>query len=378
MTIFLTLFFLVYSLLHTYAFMKAKSVLAFNVKAGILVYIFMVIMILSPVIVRAAEKYGLELFARRLAYFSYTWMALIFLFVSASLCIDIYRFTLYLVTAIAHKDPSALIVSARYAFFIPLLLSLIVVTYGFFEARDIRAETVVLKTSKLPKEVASLTIVQISDVHLGLMVREERLRMILDRVKEARPDLLVITGDLVDGQINGLRDLAEPFNEISPRFGKFAVTGNHEFYAGLDKSLDFMKRAGFTPLRGKGITVARLINIAGVDDLTVEYYSPLKNIREKELLSGLPRENFTLLLKHRPIVDEHALGLFDLQLSGHVHKGQIFPFTIATKLYYPHYAGFATLPRGSALYVSRGSGTWGPPIRVLAPPEVTVIKLIAQ
>ncbi len=96
------------------------------------------------------------------------------------------------------------------------------------------------------------------------------------------------------------------------------------------------------------------------------------------MLSGLPREKFTLLLKHRPLLDKEALGLFDFQLSGHVHKGQIFPFSIATWLYYPIDSGIRKLPGNAYLYVSRGSGTWGPPIRFLAPPEVTVIDLMHQ
>ena len=97
----------------------------------------------------------------------------------------------------------------------------------------------------------------------------------------------------------------------------------------------------------------------------------MKNLSETEMLSPLPRDKFVLLLKHRPLVDKDAIGLFDLQLSGHIHKGQIFPFTLLTALYYP-----LTSEKNTALYVSRGSGTWGPPIRFLAPPEVTVIELV--
>jgi predicted MPP superfamily phosphohydrolase len=93
-------------------------------------------------------------------------------------------------------------------------------------------------------------------------------------------------------------------------------------------------------------------------------------------LLKVPSDRFTLLLKHRPAVDRNSLGLFDLQLSGHVHKGQIFPFNLLTYLFYPVRTGYALYPRNSALYVSRGTGTWGPPIRFLAPPEVTVIELI--
>jgi uncharacterized protein len=96
------------------------------------------------------------------------------------------------------------------------------------------------------------------------------------------------------------------------------------------------------------------------------------------LLEKLPRDKFIILMKHRPLVDEEAIVLFDLQLSGHVHKGQIFPFSLITGLYYPAQAGFEKLTDISSLYVSRGSGTWGPPIRFLSPPEVTVIELISD
>jgi predicted MPP superfamily phosphohydrolase len=99
-------------------------------------------------------------------------------------------------------------------------------------------------------------------------------------------------------------------------------------------------------------------------------------MQEHELLSSFSHDTFTILLKHRPAVERESLGLFDLQLSGHVHKGQIWPFNLVTHLFYPVKAGYSRYSHDSSLYVSRGSGTWGPPIRFLAPPEVTVIELV--
>ena len=131
-------------------------------------------------------------------------------------------------------------------------------------------------------------------------------------------------------------------------------------------------------LRGEGLTVAGLINLAGVDDPARLSPGLFKEVTEKELLSGLPREKFTLLLKHRPDVDKDALGLFDLQISGHTHQGQIFPFRLITRLFFPYDGGSFQLPNHSLLHVSRGTGTWGPPIRFLAPPEVTVYELIHE
>ena len=109
-------------------------------------------------------------------------------------------------------------------------------------------------------------IVQISDVHLGLIVRQERLNKILEKVKSAHPDMLVSTGDLVDGQLNSLAGLAELLQEVKPPFGKFAITGNHEFYAGLNQSASFTERAGFKLLRDASVNVAGIVTVAGVDD----------------------------------------------------------------------------------------------------------------
>jgi len=253
---------------------------------------------------------------------------------------------------------------------------MLIAGYGYSDAKNIRIETITIKTSKIPESVGRLRIVQISDVHLGLIIREGRLRNILSRVKEAGPDILVSTGDLVDGQINGLPGLAELFREINPPYGKYAITGNHEFYAGLEQALAFTRKAGFIILRGEAAEIKGLLNIAGVDDPAGRNLGLQRDVDEVKLLSGLSRDRFTLFLKHRPLVNRESTGLFDLQLSGHAHRGQIFPFSILTKLYYPVHAGFASLDNGSRLYVSRGTGTWGPPIRFLSPPEITVIDLV--
>lgn len=378
MILFLMTFFLLYSGMHLYVFLKAREALSFGAEVSIPIIIFMVGMILAPFIIHFSEKHGFESIARDMSYLGYTWMGILFLFISASLIIDIYRFLVYSATFIFQKDLTIISPSARFSFFIPLLLSISIATYGYFEALNIRIEKVTVKTSKIPKGISGFKIVQISDVHLGLIIREERLKRILREVKKVNPDILISTGDLVDGQINRLEGLADLLKEINPRYGKFAITGNHEFYAGLAQALDFTKNAGFSILRGEGVNVSGLINIAGFDDPQGKTYGLYKDISEKELLSGLSPQKFTLLLKHRPVIDKDALGLFDLQLSGHAHKGQIFPFSLITRLYYRHtaHAGHLRLMDNSYLYVSRGAGTWGPPIRFLSLPEVTVIELV--
>lgn len=378
MSLFLASFFLVYSACNFYVFMKAKSALHPGKGASLFMIFFILTMVACPFIVRMSEKSGHESFATIAAYIGYSWLGLVFLFVSASIALEAYRFLLYAAGLLLKKDLSAASVSAQYAFFVPLVLAVSIAIYGFFEAKQIHTEHVLIKTTKLPEGLERFRIAQISDVHLGLIVGEEKLRNILLEVERADPDILVSTGDLVDAEICGTKGFAELLSEINPRYGKFGVTGNHEFYAGLAQSLGCAEKAGITMLRGKALTIEGLINIAGVDDPAARLFKQPTSVSEKDILSPLPSGTFTVLLKHRPAVSKESLGLFDLQLSGHTHKGQIFPFSLVTMLYYPVDNGIRELANGSHLYVSRGAGTWGPPIRFLSPPEVTVIDLIRE
>lgn len=376
MSLFFVSFFTLYGLLHLYVFLKARAALGLHVGAGSIVILFMLLMVAAPVLVRFSESAGLELLARVMAYAGYTWMGVLFLMVCSSIAIDLYRLLVYLVQLVPGIDLSRISFSPRHYFVAIVALSLGITVYGYFEARQIRVERIVIRSPKIPADVSPLRIAQVSDIHIGLIVRHDRLRRIIDRVKEVKPDLFLSTGDLVDGQINSLEGLGDILKEVNPRYGKYAITGNHEFYAGLSQALEFTEKAGFTILRGKVVPVGDFMTIAGVDDPAGSGLRRGDGEIERELLRKVPTGRFTLLLKHRPDVEQESAGLFDLQLSGHVHKGQVFPFRLFTRLAYPMYAGFYQLTTGSHLYVSRGTGTWGPPIRFLTPPEVTLIELV--
>ena len=376
--LFLLVFLGLYSSLHLYAFLKVRAALPLGTGVYVGILAFMVIMVLCPIIVRVFERIGLDSIAWLLAHVGYIWMGFLLLFISASLILDIYRIIVVLGGHVLPRPFSHMGVPSGYAFLLALGLSAAITVYGYFQALDIQTTHLTLKSHKIPKEMGKLTIAQISDVHLGLIVGERRLERILAKVKAAEPDILVSTGDLVDGQPDNITDLAELFRNTKTKYGAFAVTGNHEYYAGLKRSLDFTQKAGFQLLRGEGVTVAGLINIAGVDDPTENRFGLRRALSETALLSRLPQDKFTLLLKHRPSIDKEAMAFFDLQLSGHVHKGQIFPFSLVTKLVHPRDAGLFQVARNAYLYVSRGSGTWGPPIRFLASPEVVIVELVHE
>jgi len=371
-------FLLSYGLIHYYFFGKVKAALHPSLPAVTCLVIFLVLMFLSPLLINAIEGQGSHFVVRALAYVCYSWMGVLFFFFSLSLLIDFYRLLIYLAEYLAARDLSLFCPGPQPIFWITLFTSLTMFAYGFFEAREVRLEKIIVRSAKIPPSVGRIRIAQISDLHVGMMMQGERLKKIMARVKACEPDILVSTGDLVDGQGDSLFDAYPFFNEYSPRLGKFAVTGNHEFYAGLTRALDFTQRAGFAVLRGEGRTAGGLINIAGFDDVVVSGGKPETDDSFGKVLNGLPADKFTLLLYHRPVIAKNSLGAFDLQLSGHTHKGQIFPFSLVTGLIFPMQAGYFNLPHHAALYVSRGTGTWGPPIRFLAPPEITVFDLMPE
>jgi len=376
MILFLLAILLLYGLLHLYIYYKIQAAIAFGAVAMVLLICFMVIMVFSPVFVRISERYGFESFARYLSYVGYTWMGLAFLFFFCSLLVDLYRIAVYTGGMIVKENPSLLLPSPRLAVVISIVVSAAIVFYGYLEAFSVRTERVVIKSPKIPEQTQGITIAQISDLHLGLIVGHARLKRILSQVSRANPDILVSTGDLVDGQIDSLGNLGELLRNVHAPYGKFAVTGNHEFYAGLHQALHFTEQAGFTILRGEAMPVGSVLAIAGVDDPTGKHFGLSGNISEKSMLSEIDHDRFTILLKHQPVVNRDSDSLFDLQLSGHTHGGQIFPLNLFVRLVYPVDSGLTCLEHGSYLYVSRGSGTWGPPIRFLSPPEVTIIELV--
>jgi predicted MPP superfamily phosphohydrolase len=381
-TLFLITFLSIYGGMHIYAFYRLKNAFHPAPVTARWIGALMFLMTFMPLVIRMAEWSGLEDIATVLAWPGYIWMGALFLFTSALTCTDLIRLITWLVIRRSGSEmPECL--GARLTCEVVLILSLCATIYSFFEARDIRTEHLTVSSRKLPASAARIRVVQLSDIHLGLLVREDRLKRILTQVTAARPDVLVSTGDLVDGRLNrqGTLDiqgrLPRMLAAVRAPLGTFAVTGNHEFYAGIDQALAFTSKAGFRILRNETQQVGTFLSITGVDDPAVNgrdakgNYSP-----ETALLRSADAGRFRLLLKHRPLVSRSSDGLFDLQLSGHAHNGQLFPFTLLVYLKYHITGGTATTAAGSLLHVSRGSGTWGPPLRFLAPPEVTVIDIV--
>ncbi len=367
---FVLVFLAIYSAMHLLVFWGIHPLLAGHPLLPTLNWLWMGLMIFAPLLVRLLERGGQELPARALAWVGYSWMG--FVFLAFCLCALLAGWEL-LVWVLGRAWP----VAAKLSVHGGLTAGLIVVMalaaglYGIYEAGQLRVERVTLTTDKLPAGSKGLRIVQVSDLHLGLLNREEALAPVVAEIQKLQPDLLLATGDVVDAQINHLEELSGLWQRVQPPLGKFAVTGNHEVYAGLGQALDYLKASGFQVLQGASTRLTEHLALVGVDD-------PATGLTEDEAarLDQVPRTMFTILLKHRPWLDPGSRGRFDLQLSGHAHRGQIFPFNYVTGIEYPLQNGLYPLPEGGHLYTSRGTGTWGPPMRLLSPPELTVFDIV--
>lgn len=359
----------IYSAMHAVVFWKVRVLLPERWPYHLLLAGFMAAMIVAPIGTRILERRGHDLAAQFLAYLGYTWLGFIFL-AFCGVVLTIFGNTMLHALRWLFRIP-LFTLNGPVAIATVLILTLLICLYGYREAHRIRLERVTIETAKLPQGMDRLKIAQISDVHLGLLVSPQRLQTMVAKIASESPDILVCTGDLVDGNIAHMDTVNGLLKQIRPRFGKYAVTGNHEFYAGLNRSLNFIHSCGFQVLRGEAIDIQGVITIVGVDD--PGHGQPTD---ERQVLAKAASDRFTLFLKHRPNIQPTSEAFFDLQLSGHTHRGQIFPFSLVTGLVYPMQDGLYTLRNGAKLYTSRGSGTWGPPIRFLAPPEVAVIELV--
>ena len=370
----------IFSAANFYFYYKLSSLINLGTSANILIGVVILFMTLTPVLIPVYSNRGSEKSVRIFSYTGYMWLAFLVPVFSIGVIFDLYNFALQYSGSIAGHDIGSLTLSPERAFFIPLFLSFAINVYGYFEAKNLRIERLVIKTAKLPEGVDKIRIAQISDLHLSIIVRDRALDKVIKKIGEEAPDIIVSTGDLVDGIIRHIGHLAERLKNLEARHGKYAIMGNHEIYGGMKQSIRFIEDSGFTLLRGTGLTVGNTINIAGVDFNGGEAWKYSRESSRKpewEILSGLPAGLFTLLLKHRSDVEKRSLGLFDLQLSGHTHKGQIFPMNLATMFMFQYHTGLTMLAKNSAIYVSRGTGTAGPPVRLMSAPEITIIDIVS-
>ena len=262
-----------------------------------------------------------------------------------------------------------------------LLATPVITVVGFFMARTVaRVVEVDVPLTGLPPELHGFTIAQISDIHVGPTIKRAFVERIVARVNLLGADMVAITGDLVDGSVGELAHHTEPLRNLASRHGTYVVTGNHEYYSGAHAWVRELRRLGTRVLMNEHVMIdhdGAALAVAGVTDYSAHHFDPSHRSDAPAAMAGVPRGAVKVLLAHQPrsAAEASAAG-FDLQLSGHTHGGQFWPWNHFVRLQQPFTSGLHRLGL-MWLYISRGTGYWGPPMRFGIPSEITRIRLVA-
>lgn len=258
-------------------------------------------------------------------------------------------------------------------------LAVVALWRGARELRDgPRLTRLTVRIARWPAALDGLRIVQLSDLHIGPILDRRFAALLTERVNALSPDVVVITGDLVDGDVRHVGDEVAPFADLRAAHGVYFVTGNHDYYSGADGWVARVAALGMRPLRNQRVTIgagAAAFDLAGVEDHHAHLVTPSARSDLRAALAGRDTARPLVLLAHDPLTFKEAARLgVDLQLSGHTHGGQIWPFRYLVRLSTPFVAGYYR--RGvSQLYVSRGTGFWGPALRLFAPAEIVEVTI---
>ncbi|MFM0523003.1 MULTISPECIES: metallophosphoesterase [Caballeronia] len=329
----------------------------------------------------AARQIEPQSLADRLAWLGLTALGLFSSLLLLTFARDVILFFVHLVDWLRGVPVGSPVFVAYSALVVPLL-AVLFSAIGFYNARR-RAPVVSVDVpiDNLPAALDGFTIAQISDIHVGPTIKRHYVERIVAAVNGLEPDLIAVTGDVVDGTVPNLADHTRPLAGLSARHGTFLVTGNHEYYSGADKWIAEFRRLGLTVLLNQHVVLnhdgAQAV-VAGVTDYGAGSFDPAHRSDPAKAISGAPDDaTVRVLLAHQPrSATAAAEAGFTLQLSGHTHGGQFLPWNFFVRLQQPFVSGLVKF-NGLWVYTSRGTGYWGPPKRLGAPSEITLVRLVA-
>ncbi|HEX4972224.1 MAG TPA: metallophosphoesterase [Steroidobacteraceae bacterium] len=272
-------------------------------------------------------------------------------------------------------------VVARITAIATIAMAALATLIGLFNARRRAAVVDVdVPVANLPPELHGFSIAQISDVHVGPTIKQKYVDAIVEAVNGLDADVIAVTGDVVDGSVRQLAEHVAPLSRLRSRHGTYFVTGNHEYYSGAQAWTSEFQRLGMHVLVNEHVVLThreRQIVVAGVTDYSAHHFDPKHRSDPSVALQGAPASAAVkILLAHQPRSAAAAAAAgFDLQLSGHTHGGQFWPWNHFVRFQQPFTSGLNRL-QDLWVYVSRGTGYWGPPKRFGAPSEITRIRLV--
>ncbi len=337
----------------------------------------------SPFIIAGVKKYALfspEIY-NIFAPVSYFLFGTVFLLFSLLIFRDILWYMLYGIVRIFDRtnwwlNPKNLNILGKVNL-ITVGLTLLFAAYAFYEGtKEPEIKDIYITSDRIHKNI---TMLQLTDLHINRTTSVADVDRLVNRVNSLRPDFIVLTGDIIDDKVDVLTAQTNALAKLKAKYGIYISFGNHELYNGIASWQKRFEEMGFHLLFNKGLTIGDTnIYLAGIPDSHTASMSPMLNVNFYKALKGSKTTQYKVLMSHTPdFVDYLSSRIIDLQLSGHTHGGQIFPFHLLVKKANKYLAGLYEV-RGLKLYVSRGVGSWGPPMRLFAPSEITLISLLPE
>jgi predicted MPP superfamily phosphohydrolase len=313
-----------------------------------------------------------------LAWVVYTWLGFALYLFLLAIVSDVGR-ALAAVAGALPRDPERRVLLARtIAGAVGSIAGLVGLGGILNVARGFQIRSVRVPLARLPQATSGYSIVQLTDLHVGPTIGHDFVESVVREANRLAADMIVITGDLVDGSVDQLSALVEPLRDLRAKDGVYFVTGNHEYYSGADAWIAHLRTLGIRVLRNERVSIRDAFDLAGVDDASAHRMLPHHGQDVAKALAGRDESRPVVLLAHQPKALKEAIRWkVDLQLSGHVHGGQMIPFNWIARLDQPIIAGLR-LVQNTWVYVSSGTGYWGPPMRVGSGAELTRIELVSN
>jgi uncharacterized protein len=332
-----------------------------------------IFVVLAFILGRVCERIRISPLSTFLVWTGSLWLGLMAYLVLAAAAADLLNLLIFIIPGIPPIDTATEVLIGRYT----VAAAVVVIVAGFINALVIRVRSYDLTIPREAGGLSELRVAMASDIHCGTIISHRRLSSIVSRLNSLEPDIILLPGDVIDEDLLPVvhRNLGDILRTLKARYGVFAITGNHEYIGGAEAGCRYLEEHGITVLRDRSVVVANGVVIAGREDRSIRQFDGKDRKPLSELLKGIDRNLPIILMDHQPFHLEEAVeNGIDLQLSGHTHHGQMWPFNYITGRVYEVSWGY--LKKGAThIYVSCGAGTWGPPVRTGNTPEVIEFRL---
>ena len=375
--IFFSIFILVYGFINYYIFFRGLHAIPAGSPIRTVYMVAFWVVSLSFIAGRFLERVEITPFSTAFVWVGSFWFSAFAYFTLAALFIDFLRLVHYVVpffpafvTANLARTKGVLAIGVSAVVVVALVA-------GYFNAKNPRIKTLEIHIPKSADSLRTLSVAVASDIHLGTIIGNGRLNTIVDSINSLHADLVLLPGDIVDEDLAPVikQNLGETLRTIKAKYGVFAVTGNHEYIGGVEEAYKYLMDHGIRVLRDEVVTIDGGITLVGREDRSIGSFSGKKRKSLRELMANVDKRFPVILMDHQPIgLNEAVEAGADLQLSGHTHHGQIWPFGYITEAIYEVSWGYKKKGE-TQFYVSSGVGTWGPPVRLGNTPEIINLRI---